>query len=441
MRSTVLVTGVTRVTRVGAIALLVALVALGLGLVPAVRAEPAKVTLKMGDNLPDRSNTWGAIVEQINSEFKAAHPGTEIVTESYPDQPYQQKIKIYATAKQLPDVFKFWSFTSLLKPLIDGGFVAPLDRAEFDSLGYLPGALDTNTYNGKLYGIPVSTDFWVIYYNKQLFKQAGIERVPATLEELYALIPKFKAKGIIPMTTDGKDAWPLSITFDLLVWRLSGQKGLPRQALERKIKFTDPVFVQAAGELQRFVTSGLFQDDLMVSDYAAARNLFGQGKSAMYLMGSWELGLGADQAFSAEFRSNVDAFKFPVLKSGKGTSDELMAWYGGNYVVSAASKNLALDKQYLVFYARRFPELAWGKQATLPAQTVKPRPADTQVAKSILRIIGEARATSGTPSVDLSTPRFKDDNENAIRELCSGLIAPEAFVKKLDASAERAAKK
>src|ERR1041384_4445537 len=73
----------------------------GLSLVPGlpVRAEP-KVTLKMGDNLPDRSNTWGAIVEQINTEFRAAHPGTEIVTESYQDQPYQQKIKIYATDRK-----------------------------------------------------------------------------------------------------------------------------------------------------------------------------------------------------------------------------------------------------------------------------------------------------------------------------------------------------
>jgi raffinose/stachyose/melibiose transport system substrate-binding protein len=363
------------------------------------------------------------------------------VTESYPDQPYQQKIKIYATAKQLPDVFKFWSVTALLKPLVDGGFVAPLDRTEFESLGYLPGALDTNTYNGKLYGIPVSADAWLIYYNKKLFRDAGIDHVPATLDELYGLIPRFKAKGIIPMTTDGKDAWPLSITFDLLVWRIAGQNGLPKQALDRKIKFTDPVFVQAAGELQRFVTSGLFQQDVMVSDYGASRNLFGQGKAAMFLMGSWEMGLGIDKAFSEEFRANVDAFKFPTVKDGKGAIDDLMAWYGGNYVVSASSKNIALGKEYLRFYARRFAELAWDKQAALPAQTVKPRPSDTPVAKTILRVIAEARATSGTPSLDLSTPRFKDDNENAIRELCSGLIAPEVFVKKLDDSAQKAAKK
>jgi raffinose/stachyose/melibiose transport system substrate-binding protein len=420
------------------------LVTLALAALLLPRAQAAaqtKVTLKMGDNLPDRSNTWGAIVEQINQEFKAAHAGLEIVTESYPDQPYQQKIKIYATAKQLPDVFKFWSVTALLKPLIDGGFVSPLDRADFESLGYLPGALEANTYAGKLYGIPVSADFWVIYYNKKLFKDAGIDGVPATLDELYALIPKLKAKGVIPMTTDGKDAWPLSITFDLLAWRIAGERLLPKQALDRKIKFTDAVFVQAARELQKLVKSGLFQDDLMVADYRVARNLFGHGKAAMYLMGSWELGLGADKEFSDEFRANVDAFKFPTVAGGKGAIDDLMAWYGGNYVVSASSKNVALGRQYLMFYAKRFPALAWEKQATLPAQTVKARPGDTPVARSLLRIVGEAKATSGTPALDLSTPRFKDDNENAIRELCSGLITPEVFVKKLDVAAEKAAKR
>ena len=265
--------------------------------------------------------------------------------------------------------------------------------------------------------------------------------MPATLDELYALVPRFKARGIIPMSTDGKDAWPLSVTFDQLTWRISGDSTLQRQALDRKIRFTDPVFVQAARELQRMMKSGLFQEDVMVSDYGAARNLFGQGKAAMYLMGSWELGLGAATTFSADFRSSVDVFKFPTVTGGKGRPDDLMAWYGGNYVVSASSKNIALARQYVAFYARRFPVLAWQRQAMLPAQTVKPRPGDTQVARSILRIIAEAKATSGTPALDLSTPRFKDDHENAIRELCSGLISPEEFVKKLDKAAERAAGK
>jgi raffinose/stachyose/melibiose transport system substrate-binding protein len=399
-----------------------------------------KIDLKMGDNLSDRTNGWGAIVETINGEFKEANPGVNMVTESYPDQPYQQKIKIYATAKQLPDIFKYWSFSTLLKPLVDGKFVLPLNRADFEKLGYMPGALDANTYNGKLYGIPVSADFWVIYYNKKLFKEAGVTRLPATLEELIGLAPQFKAKGIIPMTTDGKDAWPMAITFDQLAWRISGDATLPRKALERKIKFTDPVFVRAAAELKKLATSGLFQEDLDVSDYGAARNLFGQEKAAMFLMGSWELGLGTDNSFSDDFRANVDAFKFPLVAGGKGKVNDLFAWFGGNYVVSATSKHTDLGVKYLTLYAKRFPQLAWEKQAAFPAQKVEALPNDTPLTKTLLRIAAEAKATSGTGSLDLSTPAFKNDLENACRELCSGLITPEEFTRKVDASAEKAAK-
>ena len=412
-----------------------------LALTPAFALGADKVTLKMGDNLSDRTNGWGAVVETINAEFKAQNPGVEIVTESYPDQPYQEKIKIYATAKQLPDVFKYWSFSTLLKPMVDGKFVVPLDKATFSKYGYLPGALESNVYNDKLYGIPVSADLWVIYYNKKLFQEAGIDKLPTTLDELLALIPKFKAKGIIPMATDGKDAWPLCLTFDNLTFRLSGDASVWKKALDRKMKFTDPVFVKAATLLQNMVKAGLFQEDLMVSDYGAARNLFGQGKAAMFLMGSWELGLASDKSFSDEFRANVDAFKFPTVAGGKGGPDDLMAWYGGNYVVSAASKNSALGVKYLEFYAQRFPVLAWERQATFPAQRVTPRPGDTQVAQSLLKIAAEAKATSGTGSLDLSTPAFKEDIQNAARELCSVLITPEEFAKKVDAAAEKAAKK
>ncbi len=396
-------------------------------------------TLKMGDNLSDRQNGWGAVVEQINAEFKAANPGVDFVTESYPDQPYQQKIKIYATARQLPDVFKYWSFSTRLKPLVDAGFVMELNKADFAQYNYVPGSLESNMYGGKLYGIPVSADFWVIYYNKKLFKDAGAS-IPTTVEDLMALAPKFKAKGIIPMVTDGKDAWPLSITYDVLCERVNGDFSRQQAALDRKAKFTDRDFVEGARWYQKFAQSGLFQDDLLVSDYGASRNLFGQGRAAMYLMGPWEMGLATDTNFSDEFRANVDAFKFPVLKNGKGKVDDLEAWFGGNYVINANTKYKDIAVKYLKYYAQRFPDLAWDKQAAFPSQKVEPRATDTPVAKTLLKILADAKTTSGTTTIDRSTPQFQEDHLNAIRELSSGLITPEDFCKKLDAAAEKAAK-
>ena len=414
------------------------LVVLLLALVIAGGLWAQKITLKMGDNLSDRANGWGAVVEQINSEFKAANPGVDIVTESYPDQPYQQKIKIYATAKQLPDVFKYWSFSTRLKPLVDAGFVMELNKADFAKYGYVPGSLESNVWGGKLYGIPVSADFWVIYYNKKLFKDAGITTPPATVEDLIALVPKLKANGIIPMVTDGKDAWPLSITYDVLCERVNGDFSRQQAALDRKAKFTDPDFVEGARQYQKLVQSGLFQDDLTVSDYGASRNLFGQGKAAMYLMGPWEMGLATDQNFSDEFRANVDAFKFPVLKNGKGKADDLEAWFGGNYVINANTKYKDLALKYLKLYAERFPALAWESHAAFPAQKIEAGASDTPVAKTLLKILADAKKTSGTTTIDRSTPQFQEDHLNAIRELSSGLVTPEEFCKKLDASAEKA---
>jgi raffinose/stachyose/melibiose transport system substrate-binding protein len=399
----------------------------------------AATLLKMGDNLPDRTGTWGAVVEQINAEFIKAHPNVKIETESYQDQPYQQKIKLYATAGQLPDVFKYWSFSTLLKPMVDAKLVAELNMAEFKELNYLAGALESNMYYGKLWGIPVSGDLWVVYYNKRLFQQAGVS-VPETSDDVLAMVPKFKAQGLVPMSTDGKDAWPLCITWDNIIGRLTGDFTLVQAALDRKMKFTDAPFVQAARVLQNMVKAGLFQADLITSDYGASRNLFGQEKAAMYLMGSWELGLVTDQNFPAGFRDNLSVFKFPTIQGGKGGRDDLVAWFGGNYVVNSGSKNKDLGIEYLKFYAQRFPTLIWEKQAAVPAQRVQPTAKDTELAKSLLAIAAEATQSSGTPSLDRSTPAFKEDEQRLARDLAAGVLTPEQFAAQLDASAETASK-
>ncbi len=90
-----------------------------------------KIVMRMGDNLPDRTDTWGAVVEQINADFIKEHPNVSFETESYPDQPYQEKIKLYATSGQLPDVMKYWSLPSMLKPMVEAKLAAELPYNDF----------------------------------------------------------------------------------------------------------------------------------------------------------------------------------------------------------------------------------------------------------------------------------------------------------------------
>jgi raffinose/stachyose/melibiose transport system substrate-binding protein len=294
-------------------------------LLASVFSAAPQITLRMGDPHPDRQHTWGMVIEQINAAFEKAHPNVKIVTESYQDQSWQQKVKIYAASNQLPDVFKYWSFAQYTGALSNAGLLLPIPEKQFANMGWLPGTLNPSRYNGKLYGLPVTVDFWVVYYNKAIFTKYGV-KVPTTINQLIAAAKVFRNKKVIPMVTDGKDAWPLNITWDNLVIRTTGDPTLIPKAVARKVKFTDPRFMAGTKLFKQLIDSKLFADDLLTSDYGASRNLFGQEKAAMYLMGSWESGLSTDTSFSESFRNNLGVMRFPA--GPKGTINDLQAWGG-----------------------------------------------------------------------------------------------------------------
>jgi raffinose/stachyose/melibiose transport system substrate-binding protein len=202
-------------------AVLLILAVLGGAVFAAGSKDSGKITLKVGDNHPDRSAGTGAVLERINAEFIASHPNVEIVTESYQDQPWQEKVKIYATANQLPDAMMYWSFPNMMNPLVEAGLLEKLNKADFANFGYLPGALEGNEFNGVLYGFPTSADLWVLFVNKSLFEKAGVA-LPTSWEDILESVPKFRAIGITPVATDGLESWPLCELYDNLLQRING---------------------------------------------------------------------------------------------------------------------------------------------------------------------------------------------------------------------------
>jgi ABC-type sugar transport system, periplasmic component len=396
-----------------------------------------QITLRMGDPHPDRQHTWGAVIEQINAAFEKAHPNVKIVSESYQDQAWQQKVKIYAASNQLPDVFKYWSFAQYTGALANAGLLLPIPEKQFANMGWLPGTLDPNRFNGKLYGLPISVDFYVIYYNKAIFEKYGV-KVPVTLDQLAATAKVFRDNNVIPLVTDGKDAWPLNLLWDNLVIRATGDPTLIPKAMARKVKFTDARFMAGTKLYKQLVDGKLFADDLLSSDYGASRNLFGQEKAAMYMMGSWEQGLSSDTSFSDSFRKNLGVMKVPA--GPKGTIDDLQAWGGGNYVISAHTKYKALSLEYLKLYYTMFPKLVWENKVCIPAQKIETSPSDDQLSKDLMAILGSAKTTSGTVHIDLSTADFNTTGNKLIQELTAGIKTPEQFLSELDAAAETASK-
>ena len=68
--------------------------------------------------------------------------------------------------------------------------------------------LETFSIDGKVLAVPYANDYRIAYYNKEHFKQAGIETAPKTWDEVYDALKKIKEAGIaeypytMPMNAD-----------------------------------------------------------------------------------------------------------------------------------------------------------------------------------------------------------------------------------------------
>src|SRR5699024_11904208 len=75
-----------------------------------------------------------------------------------------------------------------LRNMIDFGFIVPV-QDNIDNSGYDINQIEPNlaayyTIEGKLNSIPFNSSTPLLYYNKDMFEQAGIEEAPSSMEEI-----------------------------------------------------------------------------------------------------------------------------------------------------------------------------------------------------------------------------------------------------------------
>jgi glucose/mannose transport system substrate-binding protein len=76
---------------------------------------------------------------------------------------------------------------------------------------------------GHYYAVPLNIHMqtW-IWYSQAAFKQAGIAKEPATMDELFAALDKLKAAGIVPLAHGGQ-AWQETVLFSAVLANLGGK--------------------------------------------------------------------------------------------------------------------------------------------------------------------------------------------------------------------------
>ena len=125
--------------------------------------------------------TWDAtttpyLIAQKDA-FEASHPGVTIQYVDVASQDYPVKTGTMLASTEVYDVYMIKEVPDLIN-WVAQGFAAPLNdyvaKSNYDLSGFV-GTEQNYAVDGELYGIPFRSDFWVLFYNKDLFDAANVE--------------------------------------------------------------------------------------------------------------------------------------------------------------------------------------------------------------------------------------------------------------------------
>ncbi|WP_030755207.1 extracellular solute-binding protein [Streptomyces griseus] len=267
------------------------------------------------------------VFKKIAQDFTKKHPKVTVKYVNVPFGEAQNKFKNAAQAGAgAPDVIR--SEVAWTPDFANLGYLAPLDGtpALKDQGDFLEQAAASTKYDGKTYAVPQVIDSMGVFYNKKIFKEAGVE-VPKNIAELKTVSAKIKEKtGKTGLYLRGDDPyWFLSFLY--------GEGGDMVDADTKTVTFDNAAGVKAFQTVKDLVDSKAAITDA-TNGWDNMQSAFKDGKVAMMINGPWAV---ADTYAGKEFadKANLGIAPVPAGSGGQGAPQG-----GHNLAVYAGSKNL-----------------------------------------------------------------------------------------------------
>lgn len=249
-----------------------AMASLSLGL-PAL-ADTLRVTVA------EYSSATGPYFEEAAAAYEAANPDTDVQIEVVPWDVLLQKLTTDISGGVNADLSIIG--TRWLIDFVDQGIAAPLDDYMSDEFvgRFFPTFLSPSVLNEQTYGLPIAASARAMYYNTDLFEQAGIAEVPDTWEELADAAERISALGddVFGFGMQGKEI-ETDVYFYYAFWAFGGslidEDGT--SGLDSEAAYTAAELYQSmidGGQTQPGVTSYTRED---------VQNLFKQGRVGMMI--------------------------------------------------------------------------------------------------------------------------------------------------------------
>jgi glucose/mannose transport system substrate-binding protein len=168
--------------------------------------------------------------------------------------------------------------------------------------------IDVIRKDGHYYAVPFNLHMqgW-IWYSKAAFRRAGIEREPASVEELFSALEKLKHAGIVPLAHGGQ-SWQDVVLFASMLANVGGRELYLKVLRDRdQSAILSPAFRAVLLDFRRL--RGYVDPGSPGRNWNDATAMIITGRAGMQIMGDWAKGEFA----AAHQRPGIDYGCMPGL--------------------------------------------------------------------------------------------------------------------------------
>ena len=417
-----------RTKRLGAVSLVAASALVLAGCSGGGTGDGDEVTITWWHNAT--SDPLQGLWADVAAEFEEANPGVTVEVTGYQNEDLQRTLIPNALQSgDAPDVFMVWPGGEV-RSQAEAGYLKDLTEPLADEISAFGGVVKPWEVDGAQYGMPFSFGITGIWYNTDLFEQAGIDGTPETLPELVDAVGALRDIGVEPIAVGAGDLWPAGHWWYQFALNACSTETL--QSSIADLEFDDPCWIEAGEMLEDFLAEEPFNSGFLATPAQtgadSSAGLVANGIAAMEFMGPWNSGTIGGLTADGQVPDYLGWFPFPSVPGAAG--DPTITMGGGDgWGVSADAPDAAVDLVKYLSSAdvqRRFAEIGSG----IPAN---PEAADALTDPNLQSI---ASGLAGSSYVQLWLdsalgPAFGNPLNQAIVNIFGGTGTPEDVVQAL----------
>ncbi|HEX3016943.1 MAG TPA: extracellular solute-binding protein [Caproicibacter sp.] len=387
----------------------------------------------------NENEAQATVAKQAIADFEAANPGVTVKV-TWGGRDIRKTLKTSIDAGQQVDVVENspdWLYPNLgtkyllkLDSYMNKVYPTTENKAFKDTL--LPVMTKfASTYAGdnSYYYVPNQPSVAAIFYNKDLFKKAGITTVPSSWDEFLGACAKLKAAGIAPLTVD--DAY-YGILYGQYLAEAKGDVWAGKLFSDKTGEnWSDPAVSQFAKAFEELYKKGYFTTTTGSNKYPAAQQELALGKAAMYMNGSW---FPNEVASTAGPDFNWGVMAFPNVPNGQYNNKNMMLISQG-YAVCSKSKDPDLAFKLITYFMDKKTQQAFAdKAACIPCTVGSTWPKALKDLGPMFNSMYNTFAWGGAKNPDSDFTSVVDGD---FAKLISGKLTSDQFVSDLKTKAKR----